>query len=78
MSAANNATKRDSFFQEASFEYIIHNAQEKLFVARHQANEARSVLLVRGSEMTPNQDPGISCMRPARQIIDLGRASSTE
>lgn len=35
--------KRDSFFQEVSFEYIIHNAQEKLFVARHQASEARSV-----------------------------------
>ena len=78
MSVANNATKKRLLFLEASFEYIIHNAQEKLFVARHQANEARSVLLVRGSEMTPNQDPGISCMRPARQIIDLGRASSTE
>lgn len=78
MSAANNATKKRLLFQEVSFEYIIHNAQEKLFVARHQANEARSVLLVRGSEMTPNQDPGISCMRPARQIIDLGRASRSE
>ena len=43
--------KRDSFFQEVSFKYIIHNAQEKLFVARHQANEARSVLLVRGGEV---------------------------
>ena len=49
-----------------------------MFVARHQVNEARSVLLVRGGEMTPNQDPGISCMRPARQIIDLGRASRSE
>ena len=77
MSAANNATKKRLLFLEVSFEYIIHNAQEKLFVARHQSNEARSVLLIRGSEMTPNQDPGISCMRPARQIIDLGRASST-
>ena len=47
-------------------------------MARHQVNEARSVLLVRGGEMTPNQDPGISCMRPARQIIDLGRASRSE
>ena len=39
--------KETPFFQEASFEYIIHNAQEKLFVTRHQASEARSVLLVR-------------------------------
>lgn len=36
---------------EVSLEYIIHNAQEKLFVFRHQANEAQSVLLVRGGEV---------------------------
>ena len=47
LSAANNATKKRLLFLEVSFEYRMHYAQEKLFVARHQANEARSVLLVR-------------------------------
>ena len=57
LSAANNAKKRDSFFQEVSFEYIIHNAQEKLFVARHQASEARSVLKYVSTERTQVTTP---------------------
>ena len=64
---------------EVSLEsFYLCKTQVFSFRARRQGNEPRSVLLVRGGEMTPNQDPGISCMRPARQIIDLGRASRSE